>query len=133
MIDSKFSVRFPTLTFRQSFKFVLLFIAKILLKPEIIIKMLTNRQTDRLKNIPFLLFLAFLTIIYIANAHYSIKKIRQIQALQKDVKELRWNYMSLKSELMYDIKRVEMMKDVKSMGLTSSNKKKKRIIVPKRP
>ncbi len=86
-----------------------------------------------LKNIPFLLFLTFLTIIYIANAHYSIKKIRQIQALQKDVKELRWNYMSLKSELMYDIKRVEMMKDVKSMGLTSTNKKKKRIIVPKRP
>ena len=36
-----------------------------------------------LKNLPFVLFVSFLALIYIANAHYSEKKVREIQMLQK--------------------------------------------------
>ena len=40
------------------------------------------------KNFPFVLFLGFLTILYIANAHYAEKKVRQIQSLQKEIKDV---------------------------------------------
>ncbi len=82
-----------------------------------------------LKNLPFVLFLGFLATIYIANAHYSEKKIREIQKLQNDLKELRWHYMSLKSEAMYKSKRSEVAKTVEEAKLKQSKQKPKKIIV----
>ena len=55
------------------------------------------------RNLTFVLFLGFLGIIYIANAHYSEKKVREIQALQDDIKELRWRYMAARADLMYSL------------------------------
>ena len=70
-----------------------------------------------LKNLPYILFIGLLAIVYIANAHYSEKKVRQIQELQDEVKELRWNYMSLKSDLMYNSKRSEVVKQAEAIDL----------------
>jgi len=84
-----------------------------------------------LKNFPFVLFLGFLATIYIANAHYSEKKIRQIQKLQTELKDMRWSYMSLKSEAMYKSKQSEVTKSVESLNLKISGKKPKKIVVPK--
>ncbi len=52
-------------------------------------------------NFSFLLFLGFLGIVYIANAHFGEKRVREIQRLQKEIKELKWEYMSIKSNLMF--------------------------------
>ena len=41
-----------------------------------------------LKNFPLVLFIGFLLLIYIANAHYAEKKVRLIQQYEGDVKEL---------------------------------------------
>ena len=84
-----------------------------------------------LKNLPFVLFVSFLALIYIANAHYSEKKVRQIQLLQKDVRKLRWYYMALQSDLMYDSKRSEVVKKSEPLGMKSGNAIPKKIIVPK--
>jgi len=84
-----------------------------------------------LKNLPFVLFLSFLALIYIANAHYSEKKVREIQNLQKDVSELRWHYMAIKSELMYNTKRSEVADVVKTSNLKLPKGTPKKIIVPK--
>ena len=81
------------------------------------------------KNLPFVLFLSFLAMIYIANAHYSEKKVREIQNLQSELKQLRWQYMSLKSELMYESKRSEVLKAVKHLGLKMNKKKPNKIII----
>lgn len=85
-----------------------------------------------LKNLPFVLFVSFLTMIYIANAHYSEKKIRQIQALQKDITELRWHYMAIQSELMYNSKRSEVEKRVAPLKLKIPKGTPKKIVIPKR-
>lgn len=82
-----------------------------------------------LKNLPFILFLGLLAIVYIANAHYSEKKVRQIQQLQNEVKELRWNYMSIKSELMYNAKRSEVVKEGKALNLRLPRTGPKKIVV----
>lgn len=82
-----------------------------------------------LKNLPFVLFLVFLLIAYIANAHSSEKKVRAIQGLQREVKELRWEYMSLKSGLMFSTKQSEIVKAVAPMGLKPMKGKPNKIIV----
>ena len=85
-----------------------------------------------LKNLPYVLFVGFLAIVYIANAHYSEKKVREIQHLQAEIKELRWHYMSLKSELMYNSKRSEIAKRVAPLGLKPMKGRAKKIIVKKK-
>lgn len=69
-----------------------------------------------LKNLPFIAFLGALATIYIANAHYAERNVRKIQALQKEIKELRWRYMSLESDNMFNAKRSEIMKNVRKDG-----------------
>ncbi len=82
-----------------------------------------------LKNFPFVLYLSFLAMIYIANAHYSEKKVREIQKVQVELKQMRWKYMSLKSEFTYKAKRSEVVKSVKDLNLKSNKKKPNKIII----
>ena len=85
-----------------------------------------------LKNFPFVLFVGFLLLVYIANAHYAEKKVRMIQKLEGEVKELRWHYISLKTELMRQSKRTEVMEDVEAKGLRPIKGKAKKIVVTNR-
>jgi hypothetical protein len=82
-----------------------------------------------LKNFPFVLFLSFLAMVYIANALYAEKKVREIQKTQAELRQLRWKYMSLKSESMYETKRSEVVKALKDEGLRGSRKSPNKIIV----
>ncbi len=82
-----------------------------------------------LKNLPFVFFIAFLTVIYIANAHYSEKTVREIQVLQSELKELRWKYMSLRSELMYKNMYSEVEDRVEKDGLKFQPQLPKKIVV----
>jgi len=54
-----------------------------------------------LRQLPFFLFLSLLAIIYIANGHYTDQVIRKINSTQAEIKELQFNYKTLKSELMF--------------------------------
>ncbi len=40
-------------------------------------------------NFSYVMFLGFLAIVYIANAHFAEKGVRRIQLLQKEIKELK--------------------------------------------
>ncbi len=82
-----------------------------------------------LNNLAFVLFLGFLAIFYIANAHLAERNVRKIQTLQKELKEMRWYYMSLQSENMYNAKRSEVAERVKGQGLAPLKEAPKRIIV----
>lgn len=55
---------------------------------------------DAVKNWRFIVFLIFLAMIMIANIHWYEKKIFQIVALNKEVKELRSEFVDRRSELM---------------------------------
>jgi hypothetical protein len=69
------------------------------------------------KNIPFLFFLSIIAILYIYNGHYADKLIRKIGATEKNVKELEYEYKTLKSEVIYRSKPSEMIRAVEPMGL----------------
>lgn len=82
-----------------------------------------------LKNLPFVAFLGFLATTYIANAHYAERNVREIQLLQKDIREMRWYYMSLQSENMYNSKQTEVADRVRDEGLRLHRGKPKKIVV----
>ncbi len=69
------------------------------------------------KQVPFFLFLAMLAVVYIYNGHYADKLIRNINRTAKDVKELRYEYINVKSELMFQSKPSELIKAVEPLGL----------------
>ncbi len=82
-------------------------------------------------NVPFVFFLFFLSLIYIANANFSDKQVRKIQTLEKDIKDMKWRYNAAKADLMYDTKQSEVEKVVEPYGLRSTNQRTKRIIIDK--
>jgi hypothetical protein len=69
------------------------------------------------KNIPYFLFLSALAVIYIYNGHYSDKTIKDINKTGKELRELQYEYKSLKSEVMFRSKQSELAKAVEPLGL----------------
>ncbi|OQP53695.1 FtsL-like putative cell division protein [Niastella populi] len=89
-----------------------------------------RRQRKRLfgyrwivKNIPFFLFLSVLAIVYIYNGHYADNTVRNINKVNRELKELQFEYKTLKSEVMFRSKQSELAKSVETLGL-------KELVVP---
>ena len=79
--------------------------------------------------LPFIIFLAFLGMIYIGNRHFAEKNIRDIDKVSKEVKELSWDYKTLKSDLMLKSTQTEVAKLVDTLGLKELVEPPKKIIV----
>ena len=69
------------------------------------------------KQVPFFLFLAVLAVVYIYNGHNADKTIRSINRTAKEVKELQWEYKTVKGEVMFKSKQSELAKAVEPLGL----------------
>ena len=59
-------------------------------------------------------------LLYIGNTHYSEKTVRRIDHAQSEVEDLRADYTTLKSDLMYASKQSEVARKVKIIGLKES-------------
>jgi len=70
--------------------------------------------------LPFLFFVAFLGMIYIANRHMAENNLRDIDKLSKQVKELTWDYKTTKAELSYKSTLTEVEKKTDTLGLKTS-------------
>lgn len=79
--------------------------------------------------LPYLIFLCVLGMVYIANSHMAVKNIRNIDGLSKEVKELSWEYKSLKADLMFKSKMTEVAKKVDTLGLKELIEPPKKIVV----
>ena len=74
-------------------------------------------KENALQRLPYLLFLALLVIGYIGNIHYAESTVREADALTKELKELRSEYITTKFELMFKSRQSEVAKSVAHMGL----------------
>lgn len=72
------------------------------------------------KNIPFFLFVAVLAVLYIANGHIADKTIRDINATAAELKELQYEYKTVKGEMMYKSREAEMVQAAAPLGLKIS-------------
>ena len=69
------------------------------------------------RHLPFLLFLFFLTMVYIWNSHLTGKVLREIGKKDKEIKRLRWELMTTESHLMNLGKQSKLATIVDSLGL----------------
>ncbi|MCC6286512.1 MAG: hypothetical protein IT249_01375 [Chitinophagaceae bacterium] len=69
------------------------------------------------KNMYYFLFLAVLAVVYIYNGHYAENTIKDINRTAKELKELQYEYKTVKGELMMRGKQSELAKAVEPLGL----------------
>lgn len=79
--------------------------------------------------LPFIIFIAFLGMIYIGNRHFAENNIRDIDRLGKEVKELSWDYKTLKADLMMKSTQTEVAKEVDTLGLIEPVEPPKKIVI----
>jgi hypothetical protein len=81
------------------------------------------------KFMPFIFFLTAIAMFYIANSYYAEKTIREIDATTKNLKELRAEYISVKSDLISKSNQSQVAAAVLPMRLKESIVAPKKIVV----
>jgi len=81
------------------------------------------------ESLPFIFFLSFLAIIYIANGYQAEKLIRQIYKTNNELKELRSEYITTKSDLMYISKQSQLARATYDLGLKELTSPPKKIVL----
>ncbi len=78
----------------------------------------TFLSDDRaVQHVPYILFLGVIAMLYIANGYHADDKIREVNKVSNQIKELRTEYISSKSDLMFISKQSEVAKAVEEIGL----------------
>lgn len=79
--------------------------------------------------IPFILFLTLVGLGYIANGYYAEKSVREISRINTELKELKSEYITTKSELMFMSNQSEVARASAPLGLKESIVPPKKIVV----
>lgn len=85
-----------------------------------------------MRHILFLFFLVLIALFHIANTHYAERTTRKIDKKEKVVKELKWEYTTIMSELMYNSKQSMVAENLKETGLQESLISPKKVVKQKR-
>ena len=88
-------------------------------------------KESTLKNLPFIFFLSFLAICYIANGYYADDQVRKVNKLTNEIKELRTQYIVVKDSLVIKSKQTEVAKALalQQTGIKESVVHPKKIVV----
>jgi hypothetical protein len=91
---------------------------------EPVVKKNERKQWKRLLNygsvvqqMPFFLFLTALAVLYIYNGHQADKLNRDIARTGRELKELQYEYKTVKGEVLFRTKQSELVKVVEPLGL----------------
>ncbi len=82
-----------------------------------------------LRSMPFIIFLMVLGVLYITNIFHVERTKRQIDDLEEQLRELRYEYITSRSKLMYESKPSEIVLKLKETGIGESLEPPKKIIV----
>lgn len=67
--------------------------------------------------VPFFLFLALLAVIYIYNGHHADNLARDIAKTTRELRELEYEYKTVKGDVLFRSKQSELVKAVEPLGL----------------
>ncbi len=92
-----------------------------------------SRETT-INNFPFIIFLSFLAICYIANGYYADDQVRKVNSLINEIKELRTQYIVVKDSLVIKSKQTEVAKAlaIQQTGIVESVVPPKKILITPR-
>jgi hypothetical protein len=69
------------------------------------------------QQLPFIIYLAFLSFLYIGNRYHAEKLTREINALQREVDELRAESINTAAELMFFCRQSQVQKRINEAGM----------------
>jgi hypothetical protein len=83
------------------------------------------------RQLPFIIFLAILAILYIGNRYHSEKLVRRTSELQNELKELRAEAITVSAELMHMSRQSEVLKLLRrnNLDLVESLEPPRKIVV----
>lgn len=84
-----------------------------------------------IKQVAFVCFLILIAIFHIFNSHRAVRMVRDKNKLETEIKELRWEQMSIKSDLLKRSMQSDIEKDIESIGLKSLKTPPYKIVVSK--
>lgn len=79
--------------------------------------------------LPFIFFLTFLGILYIGNGYYAEKIARDLHKTGNAVKELRSEYITIKSDLNFKSKQSQVAQATEPLGIIESTTPPTKIVV----
>jgi SOS response regulatory protein OraA/RecX len=79
--------------------------------------------------LPFIFFMTFMGILYIANGYYAEKVVRDLHKTGNGVKELRSEYITIKSELNYKSKQSQVAQATEAIEVYESTIPPTKIVV----
>lgn len=82
-----------------------------------------------LRAMPFILFLMLLGVVYISNIFNVERSKRQIDDMEEELRELRYEYVTSRSKLMFESKPSEIVNKLKETGIGESKTPPKKIMV----
>ena len=82
-----------------------------------------------IQQLPFVFFLTLIAILYISNTYYAEKTVRRINNVTNELKELRSEYITTKSDLMFISKQSEVAKAALIYGIKESVVPPKKIVI----
>lgn len=77
-------------------------------------------REEIVQQLPFILFLMVLGLFYIANTYYAERTLKDINTVTNQIKELRSEYITSKSDLMFISKQSEVAKAAMPLGIRES-------------
>ena len=80
-------------------------------------------------SLPYIFFLTFLGILYIANGYQAEKIIRRLNKVSDNLKELRSEYITIKSDLNFQSKQSQIAQTTEKMGIKESTIPPTKIVV----
>lgn len=86
-------------------------------------------QEKAIKSMPFVMFLTLLGILYIANGYNAEQVIRDLDNVGDDLKEMRSEYITIKSDLNYKSKQSQVAEATIKLGIKSSTTPPSKIVV----
>ena len=81
-----------------------------------------------LRQIPFVLFLTLIALCYVANGYYAERTVRKINQVTNELKELKSEFITSKSDLMFLSKQSEVAKTAFKLGIKESVTPPKKIV-----
>ncbi|MCB9171204.1 MAG: hypothetical protein H6597_00670 [Flavobacteriales bacterium] len=73
-----------------------------------------------LTNMPFFLFVALLMVLYISYGYYTERTVRELHRTDAELKEMRSEYISIRSHLDRTERQSQVAEDIQDMGLVES-------------
>ncbi len=84
-----------------------------------------------MRNLSYVFFIALLGVVYIANTHYAERNLRKTKVLENKIREAKWEYMTLKSDMMQKSTRSEIGRELEGYEKLDDQKMPKKIEVSK--